>query len=130
LPVHSVRRFSELTRVLPLVIAFACSGFAAFAQTNHCAPKDITWSAEGFGLANDGAYQNAVKLWRKKIPGRRELEGKKSDDCKAANLTVEEYVGYPVLECKYTSNGGDNLGAWPSQPAKVQTLNPSVEQLA
>jgi len=103
---------------------------SAPALAQHCAPTGETWSAEKFGLASDPAYQNARDRWAAVLKGRREIEGKNSSDCTPPNDKVDGYEGFPVIECRYESDGGDDRKKWPRISAKARSLNPSVDQLA
>ena len=114
-----------LAMVGATVISTSC-----LAQNRSCAPQGTTWSAEAFNLAADQGYKDALKLWQQRIPGRRELEGASDADCKAAMHDVAGYEGFPVLQCNYKSDGGDEKKAWPALPGIARTLNPSVDQLA
>lgn len=104
-----------------LCAALVSQNAAAAAFELSCNPPGTPVPA-----SSDTKFDYALKLWRGKLKQIRYLEG--TDPSKCTSVPDQDgYLGYPVVECTYTSNGGGHSKAL---TAKVRLLEPSAQQLA
>jgi hypothetical protein len=116
-----------------LLLLFASLGSTTtFAQPLSCAPRGSTSPVSASGVADSEAYKIALRQWTDRLPDRRELEGASPSACRGPMWDVPGYKDFPVYECSYRSDGGDDgpRPRWPALHARVRVLDPSKEQLA